>query len=266
MISGARLIHTFHGLSERKLRRVERLLLRVLVNMCDSVTFVSKALEESIESEYLIRHRNSRVTYGGTSIPSVSPRLIEQFRNDFGLEGKTIALVSGFTAIRLKSEGAKLVIDALRILHNRYPQLVLVLTRSGVFEENLKSYADMRGIRDKVIFTGTLQRSEVPVATSEIFIFPWLGGSGPGLALFEAMAQGKPIIVTNFSESHEVVVDGFNGLIAHPDSGSIAESIERLMQNPNLSMTLGMNALDTVTKRFTWDTAAETFHRLYSGD
>jgi len=62
-------------------------------------------------------------------------------------------------------------------------------------------------------------------------------------ALFEAMASGKPVVVTDTHTTASYVKDGENGLLV-PEGGTKAlrEAIERLLNNLSLRETMGKNA------------------------
>ena len=78
-----------------------------------------------------------------------------------------------------------------------------------------------------------------------------------GLVTLEAMACGKPVIVTRAGSLPELIVDGETGhLVAPYDPVALRELTARLVLNPNLSQAMGAAARQHVEAHFTWEQAA----------
>ena len=74
--------------------------------------------------------------------------------------------------------------------------------------------------------------------------------SGP-LVLLDAMAVGKPIIVTKVNGTIDYVIDGQTALFVPPASpADLSTAIVKLMDNENLRTNLARNAKADVAKRF----------------
>ena len=58
----------------------------------------------------------------------------------------------------------------------------------------------------------------------------------------EALIIGKPVISTNFESASEVITDNVNGMICKMSPESIAEKIEKLLNNEQFFMKLKKNA------------------------
>jgi glycosyltransferase involved in cell wall biosynthesis len=79
-----------------------------------------------------------------------------------------------------------------------------------------------------------------------------------GLVALEGMASGKPVIVTRTASLPELVVDGENGFIVNPyDLPALRDRIDLLVQNPQVSRTIGEAARKHVAAHFTWEKTAE---------
>ena len=71
------------------------------------------------------------------------------------------------------------------------------------------------------------------------------------IALLTAMSIGLPIITTNVDGCNEAIIDNQTGLVCFPyDIDSLCESIERAVNNPELSYELGKNAQETFNNSF----------------
>jgi glycosyltransferase involved in cell wall biosynthesis len=65
-----------------------------------------------------------------------------------------------------------------------------------------------------------------------------------GIVVIEAMSMGRPVITSRIAGPAEIVVHGENGLLVPPgDSFALRESIQRLLDNPELRERMGQSAL-----------------------
>jgi glycosyltransferase involved in cell wall biosynthesis len=77
------------------------------------------------------------------------------------------------------------------------------------------------------------------------------------LKLFEYMAAGKAILVSDLPVLREVIDDGVAGLLCEPaDPSSWAGALRRLVGSPQLRRTMGENARELLTRKYTWSRRA----------
>ncbi len=85
-----------------------------------------------------------------------------------------------------------------------------------------------------------------------------------GLAAIEAMAHGKPVIVTRSGSLPDLVVPGVTGFVVPPgDPAALGDKIALLCRDPDLSVKMGRAAQRLAQERFTWEAAAERGLQLY---
>jgi glycosyltransferase involved in cell wall biosynthesis len=109
-------------------------------------------------------------------------------------------------------------------------------------------------------------RSNIPeiLAASNLFVLPTLVDALPTV-LFEAMAAGLPIVVSNVGGVPEIVEDEVNGLLVPPaDPVSLAKSCIRLLLDKDLCNRLSSAARATVASRFDVRQQASVLMALYS--
>ncbi|MEW6603516.1 MAG: glycosyltransferase family 4 protein [Thermoproteota archaeon] len=91
----------------------------------------------------------------------------------------------------------------------------------------------------------------------DIFLFP-NNNQTWGLAPFEAMSVGKPVIVTTGAGVHEVLKDGENAFIVNPmDSTAMSEKIETLVVDGTLRCKIAMRGREFVNTEMTWEKCAK---------
>ena len=89
-----------------------------------------------------------------------------------------------------------------------------------------------------------------------------------GLVTLEAMASGKPVIVTRTASLPELVREGETGFIVPPnDPAALRSALEKLVAQPQLSLQMGAAARRHVEGNFTWSQVAQrglSFYRRLS--
>lgn len=77
--------------------------------------------------------------------------------------------------------------------------------------------------------------------------------------LLEAMAMGKPVIVSATDGQRDIVEDGETGVLVPPgDAGALRRAVRRLMDSPDERARLGRNARRAAETRFSLDVYAST--------
>jgi len=117
-------------------------------------------------------------------------------------------------------------------------------TRNGTMRTELMDLAGRLNIKDRVVFTGW--RTDIRDVLQDIDIFvhcPDTWREGMGIATLEAVACGKPVVITNNSGLAETVRDGFNGFVVPiGDRDSISQRIITLLSNDKLRKEFGDNS------------------------
>jgi glycosyltransferase involved in cell wall biosynthesis len=126
---------------------------------------------------------------------------------------------------------------------------------------------------DNVIFTGFVPNRDIPekLMSTDILLMPYQrhvavdGNRGDTsefmspMKMFEYMATGKPIISSDLPVLKEIMIHGKNAILVHGDSPDLyAESINGIIQNPDLGKKIGEEARYLVEKKFNWTIRALT--------
>lgn len=135
----------------------------------------------------------------------------------------------------------------------------------GAYYRELVALAEREGVKDRVSFLGEVSDDELVRAyrAHDVFIFAnhvqtW------GLAVFEAMASGVPVVVSRGSGAHEVLSDGENALLVNPKSPEeIAEKISFLVKNPDTYSRIARAGREFVERRISWKRYADDMMRVF---
>lgn len=260
---GCRLIFTFHTYPIKDLPISFKRFFQYLLYQCDYVTFVSKGLKDTIGEMLGLKFGKTKITYAGVRAKEVSQNSIKEFYRKFNVkENSKILLALGLTALSYKAEGAKILMKAILKLKDKYPDILLILTREGFYSNDLREFAEDNSISDYVLFTGDVSDPFVPLSICDIYTHISLGEGLP-LALLEAMAMGKPIIATPIGGIPEAIENGKNGILVEPNVDKISKKIEYLLENKQLAEELGRKAKKIVKEKFTWKKSSRSFIKIY---
>lgn len=119
-------------------------------------------------------------------------------------------------------KGYDRLIEVIARLAPQVPNLRLVIAGRGDDRPRLEALAAARGISDRVVFTGSVDESDLPALYRLAHVFSLVSdkghGRGEGIPLtpLEAMACGAAIIVGDEDGSHEAVDAGRNGAVVSP--------------------------------------------------
>jgi glycosyltransferase involved in cell wall biosynthesis len=83
------------------------------------------------------------------------------------------------------------------------------------------------------------------------------------LKAFEAMAAGRPLVMSDLPSSREIVREGETALLAPPgDADALAAALRRLLDDPALARRLGENGWREAAS-FSWEARASRLRALF---
>lgn len=152
-----------------------------------------------------------------------------------------ISFVGRFENVQKRQD---IMVEAFKIVSEKYPEIVLKFYGKGEDEDYIKSIADAMGLRDKILFMGYSSNPTRDISNSRMFV---LTSDYEGIpnALIEAMAIGLPVISTDCSPggARMLIEDGVNGLLVKTgDPEAVAEAIIKYIENPDLAKQCGTAA------------------------
>jgi glycosyltransferase involved in cell wall biosynthesis len=149
------------------------------------------------------------------------------------------AVVVGTVANLKSHKRLDVLIRAAAILQGRISNLRLVIVGTGPREEDLRRLVHELGLDSTVIFAGFREDAPRVAATFDVFALS-SDHEGLSIALIEALALGKPAVVTDVGGLAEVVRDGVEGfLVPRENPAVMANRIARLLQYRSLREQMG---------------------------
>lgn len=120
--------------------------------------------------------------------------------------------IFGFAGRLVELKGVDLLIKSFGMFCKIYNDSLLLFVGDGLEKDKLKKLALEFGISESVIFTGYVNNVYNYIDIMDAFILP-SKREGMPVAVMEAMALGKIVIVTKTDGIPEIVKDGHTGII-----------------------------------------------------
>ncbi len=159
-------------------------------------------------------------------------------------------------------KGPQVLLDAWVRIAAQHPGSVLCYIGDGPLRGEIEARARQAGIAQSVRVLGTVEPDAVAplLGAAAMVVVPSLGveGGGPTLAVIEAMAAGRPVIVTDRPGVSEGVDPSVGVVVRSGDPDALATAIHGLLGDRELLQRLGVNAARRAAER--WDPAAAAGH------
>ncbi len=222
------------------------------------------ALTEHMKREMQKIH-NCEITVlpNGVELESVkSTTLPKTVRRKSGLDetAEIILFVGRLHIIK----GVKYLIEALKIISQKYTSTRLVLVGEGEERQRLQEMVKGLGLSNRVSFVGSVPNRKVAeyMSAADVFVLPSLSEGFP-VVIPEAMAAGLPIVTTNVRGLPEIVKDGENGFTVDPqNSQQLAEKISLLLDDKELRQKISRNNRRKA-RQYSWETVVEKLEKVY---
>jgi len=132
------------------------------------------------------------------------------------------------------------------------------------FREELLALSDKLGLSESLIFSPF--RMDVPTIMSSLDVLV-LASTSPepfGRVLIEAMAAGKPVVVTDAGAAREIISDGVQGILVAPgDAEAMARAIIYLLTHRDAALLMGQRGQDRVRERFGMQQYVDSVQSVY---
>ncbi len=190
---------------------------------------------------------------------SVSPEEVGAVKQKLGKRPGDIWLANTARLVHQKGND-----DTIRALTQLPEHVKLLLVGAGSDEAMLKELAQELGLVNRVIFTGSVDRSEVTKyrKASDIFVGP-SRSEGLGNAFLSAMASRLPVVTTQEGGLAEFVYGendpkhGQTAWVVEKDSPEqIAAAVKDILAHPDTVKQVGDTARAMVLENYDWDMIA----------
>lgn len=138
------------------------------------------------------------------------------------------------------------LVDVIKGVHARHPEIKFMLLGVGYYSPDLdamKQKISEYGLDEVVILKDWLGHAETLQYVKDSLLYLTVSRyEGLPLAVVEAMALGKCVVVSNVVGNVDCVRDGYNGLVLDLDVDSFVSSLCDLLDNPDKISQFGRNS------------------------
>lgn len=228
---------------------------RALVRRVTGVTAVSRSLLDIYARAGRIRAGRGYVVYNLPPPPAAAGFDRARARADFGLPEHPLVLFVGRCS---PGKGFPVFAEAARIVTARMPETCFVAVGEGP-PEWFPRGAEVR-------LLGSRPHAEVErlYALADVVVHPAVWPEPFSRVPLEAAAFARPVIGTRIGGTPEAVEDKSTGLLVErSDPDALASAIEDLLADPDLRLSLGRRAAETVGAKFSGDRIVDALLRAY---
>ncbi len=230
------------------------------------VIVLDNRIKKIVENYY---HKKATVIRSGIEIEDYKNVISKiDVRNKFKLDqDKFIFICSSIFFLHRRFEDA---IDAIKIIAKNNRKVQLIILGSSQFDPEYFKAIKNKINKENLSKIVTVNNKFLPndlfkayIAASDVYIFPnekqtW------GLAVIEAMALGKPCIVSDGAGVHEIIKEEKNGLTFKcRDVKDLAGKMDKLINNEKLRIQVGKNAKEFVFSSYSWENYADQMVKVF---
>ncbi len=240
-----------------------------ILHAVDGVLAISEALADEMVERGIPRSRITVIPNGIDADALGSGERDEGLRARLGLAGRFVVGYLG--NLDHWREGIEVLVDAVAELRARgRREVALLVVGDGGQRPALEARAARQGVADACRFTGRVPHEAVAqyYLQMDVLANPRVDERAARLITplkpYEAMALGRPVLVSDLPALREIVDPPNRGLTAPPgDAGALADTIELLMDDAGLRDRIATAGRDWVRTERTWAANARRYVAAY---
>lgn len=252
------------GVGESKFRKERKTIFRrfatevfekISLRSSDHVFFISGDVRNYVLKNFPFLENNSSIMHNGIDMEkfqySEKVRLYRRFSR-VNRDDKILITVTNLRSIHhYKAEGVKLLVDSLKDVLREHPEVKLLVVGGGELLDDCKDYAQKKEYSANIIFTGFIERDNIPplLGESDIFLYSSSVDAYPTV-IREAQAAGLPVVASNQAGIPETV--GEAGVIVSPNPNEFACEVNNLLNNPKKQNEYSKKSVEK-SRRETWE-------------
>lgn len=269
----ANIIEMPHESASQKLKALDHRIYRRLAAFVEGLVFGHNSpkarivVSQSMKREFIRYYGDAAesiiVIPNGVDQKMFNPanRLLyrDRIRQKHGISRSDLVLM--FAGGDWERKGVAYIIEALSLLLRLDVKLLIVGSGDEKFYGQL---AELKQVRERIIFVSSSTNIWEYYAASDVFVFP-TRYEPFGLVIVEAMASGLPVITSRVAGAADLIIDGVNGILLREpsDVNDLTAKIELLISNAELRKTMGKCARETAEK-ISWDQVAQKTLTVYN--
>lgn len=257
-------VMTIHGLLEYSTRRA-RIYYSLFGSVSSRIVTVSGVLADHFISKTFIGRRKITIIPNGVDLAKFDKKIDrDESRKRFGipLEARVILAVGNIRPIK----GYELLIESFEKMAQQDDQLHLVICGYSGTDYGVKLRKEVadKPFSSRIRFTNFIEDIEVLYRLADIYVLSSVS-EGFSLTTVEAMASSLPVVTTDCIGPREIIDNGIDGIVVEKrDPDLFGEAILQLLNDKELSRSMGAAARKKVEQRYSINKSIEKFQELFS--
>jgi glycosyltransferase involved in cell wall biosynthesis len=265
-----KIIHTYHGLhylntaqTETPKQKIKTAIFQkidqLLVSITDRIICVCKSDYEKAIAAKVATPSKTLIVYNGIETDKFSQSINkETSRKIFDIA--PTEFIFGNVGRLHEQKGHQYLLQAFVKVADRARLLII---GDGDLKDELINLASDLQISDRIIFLGARSDVHEFLSAINVFVMPSLWEGQP-IALLEALAMGKPCIVSNVDGIPEIITNGVNGyLVKRKDVAGLTQAMNQAIDNPEILQQLASAGVSTITEKFLAQNMAKAIADIY---
>ena len=256
---GKRCVATVHGLDHQRAKwgKFARTYImlgeKCAAKFADEIIVLSKGVQQYFRDNY---DRETVFIPNGVTRPEIKEAV--EITESFGLKKDSYILFLG----RLVPEkGITYLIDAFKQL--KTDKKLVVAGGSSDTDTFAKELKEQAAGDDRILFTGFVQGRMLEELYSNAYIYVLPSDlEGMPLSLLEAMSYGNCCVTSDIEEC-AAVMEEYGVTFPKGDVNALAETLQRLCDEPQTVDAYKQKAADYITGKYNWDDVTEKTLELY---
>ncbi len=231
------------------LKKAQKIEKKILLNT-DRILVVSSSLKDYFLKKYHLNEKKIFVTPNAININKIKidENLKLNLIKKYDLKDK---IVIGFVGSFFKWHGIDLLINAFKVLNNKYENIKLLIVGDGDIFEELK---ELSSNNKNIIFTGSIKHKNIfsYIDLMNISVMAKTNWYGSPVKIFEYGIMEKAIIAPNEIPLKDVMTNKKDGLLIESDVKSLTDAIEFYIENKNLMKDFALSFKNKIIKHRQW--------------
>jgi glycosyltransferase involved in cell wall biosynthesis len=215
-------------------------------------------------------HDNSSVIYNGVDSAHFEPvaayEAAKRLRTRLGVSPQ--ALLMGTVGRMRPEKNQEVLLTALRHLRVARVDVHLVIAGDGPLRDFLARRAVELEVADRVSFVGELDDVRPVLTALDVFVLPSTAVESFSNAALEAMAIGRPVILSDIGGAREMIDDGVEGYVVSPTelAARLPALIAALYSDRRKRLQMGNAARLRAENRFSVGAMVAAYRALLGGE
>lgn len=235
---------------------------KFLIQRSHAQISISQAISKHFSSG--LKLENMKVIYNGIA----SLNKLEELREQGKEKGKyllpdeqkfTFALVG----LVHPNKGQDIAIKALSLVSKRFPHVRLIIAGTSYKNQidELKKLVNKLGVLNQVEFWGYIEDPYQAYLAADVVLM-CSKHEGMGRVTVEAMSVCRPVIGFNNGGTAEIIQHEYTGLLYQDGHESLANCMERLIENPKWVKEMGLNAWHVVKDKYSIEAYSQQVYQV----